>query len=200
MTDLDTHKMHHTTERISSLKRLDRVKEKNYPPQGYARAGKSTGTVSGDIQLEEGEDSFMIIRNMAKEEQDEEEQEEQEEQEEDKAQEKAKQEEYQDKRDEYQQDIAPGRMKDSAKDRTGKNRNEPGGEERPDEEKQSEVLGTGPPGSRTEFGTSEDKDFKQDQKDRYGDESLGSDEEQKSKGKENARGKQAEQAHGKEDD
>ena len=78
-------------------------------------------------------------------------------------------------------------MKDTAKDRTGKNRNEAGGDERPDEEKQSEQLGTGPAGDRTEFGTSEDKEFKEQQKQEHGDDSTDADEQQKSAGKENAR-------------
>lgn len=186
VSNIDTHKLHHSTERVSSLKRLDRVKEKNYPPKEYARSGKSSGTVSGDIQVEENDDSYLKLRNIGKEEEEDKEKKEKAEAEKKETQQKAK--EYQDKRDEFQMDISPGRMKDSAPDRTGKNRNVEGGDERPDEEKQSEQMGTGPVGSRTELGTSQDTDFKEKQKQDHGDDSTGMvDEQQKNKGKERAR-------------
>ncbi len=187
MTNLDPHKMHHTTERVSSLKRLDRVKEKNYPPKDYARAGKSTGKVSGDIEVDENEDSYLKLRNIAKEEQDEEKKEEEAEK---KDTEKQKNQEYQDKRDEYQMDVAPGKMKDTAKDRTGVNRNVGGGKsERPDDEKQSEQKGTGPVGDRTEFGTKEDEDFRKGQEEEHGSDESDKDESMKSQGKKNAKDK-----------
>lgn len=183
--------MHHSTERVSSMKRLDRVKEKNYPPKEYARAGKATGLVSGDIMVEENDDSYLRLRNLSKEEPSEEEQEqEQEEAEAKKQEDKQKASEYQDKRDEFQMDIAPGRMKDTAKDRTGKNANVAGGsEERPDEQKQSEQMGAGAVGKRTELGTRQDEEFKKKQEEEHGDSSTGPDEQQKARGKEAAREK-----------
>lgn len=187
VTSLDTHKMHHTTERVSSLKRLDRVKEKNYPPKDYARAGKSTGTVPGDIEVDENDDSYLKLRNIANEEKADEQKQEEDEK---KKTEKAKNQEYQDKRDEYQMDVAPGNMKNTAPDRTGVNRNVAGGKsERPDEEKQSEQMGTGPVGSRTEFGTKEDTDFKEGQKEEHGDDRTDADETMTSQGKDNAKEK-----------
>lgn len=186
--DVDTHRMHHSTERVSSMKRLDRVAEKNYPPKEYGRAGKSKGTVFGDIMVEENDESYLKLRNIAKEEEEDEEKLEEQEKEEEETRQKSK--EYQDKRDEYQMDIAPGDMKNTAPDRTGKNRNVAGGDERPDEEKQSEQMGTGPAGNRTEFGTKEDTEFKEQQKKDHGDDSTGMvDESMKNKGKEAVRDK-----------
>lgn len=106
------------SERMSGLKRLDKVGEKNRATNPNARIGRVEGTTKGGITLEENDDSYLKLVK-APEEEEEEDEEEQQEQEE----EKQANEEFQDKRDEHQQDKAPGSMKDTAKDRTGKNEN-----------------------------------------------------------------------------
>ncbi|ORY35475.1 hypothetical protein BCR39DRAFT_509939 [Naematelia encephala] len=113
--------------RVSSYKRLDRVRDKNSPSSPGVKEGKKTGTITGDFSLEQNPhgNSFTVLRNVTKD--DEEAKAKQEE-------EKQKNQEQQDKKDEHQQDNSPGGMKSEAKDRTGANQNEQGGkEERPDE-------------------------------------------------------------------
>jgi sRNA-binding protein len=125
-------KTQHTTLRESPVSRLDRVgKEKNKA----GSSGKLTGTVAGDMQVDEREDGegYLKLRNIAHEE--EEEEEAKAEAEAKKKEEQQKKKEKQDKKDEGQMDKAPGNMKDSAKDRTGKNKNVEGGEEKGEGEK-----------------------------------------------------------------
>lgn len=124
-------KTQHTTLRESPVKRLDRVKEKNKPES----SGKLEGTVSGDMQVDEREDGegYLKLRNIAHEE--EEADEAKKEAEEAKKEEQKKKAEKQDKKEEGQMDKAPGAMKDDGKDRTGKNKNVKGGEEKAEGEK-----------------------------------------------------------------
>jgi hypothetical protein len=113
-------KFKHTTERVSPVARLDRVKDKNKPES----SGVLQGTVAGDMQVDQREDGegYLKLRNIAHEE--EEAEEAKKEAEEKKKEEQKKKAEKQDKKDEGQQDKAPGAMKDSAKNRTGANENE----------------------------------------------------------------------------
>lgn len=122
-------KTQHTTERISPVARLDRVKEKNKPES----SGVLQGTVAGDMQVDQREDGegYLKLRNIAHEQ--EEEEEKKQEAEEKKKEEQRKKQEKQDKKDEGQQDKAPGAMKDSAKNRTGANQNENEGGKSEDE-------------------------------------------------------------------
>jgi len=125
-------KTQHTTLRESPVSRLDRVgKEKNKA----GSSGKLEGKVAGDVQVDEREDGegYLKLRNIAHEE--EEAEEAKQEAIEKKEEEQRKKMEKQDKKDEGQMDKAPGAMKDSAKDRTGKNRNVEGGEEKAEGEK-----------------------------------------------------------------
>jgi len=120
VTDSGGRHTRHTTDRVSPLKRIDRVKEKNEPTGKDAKAGKVAGTVEGDIQVEETDyeaDSYLQIHNVKKEE--EQAEEEKKEEEAKKEEEKQKNEEFQDKRDEHQQKQSPGAMKSETKDRTG---------------------------------------------------------------------------------
>jgi len=122
----------HTTLRESPTSRLDRIgKEKNKA----GSSGKLEGTVAGDMQVDERDDGegYLKLRNIAHEE--EEAEEAKAEAEEKKKEEQAKKQEKQDKKDEGQMDKAPGKMKDDAKDRTGKNKNIEGGEEKAEGEK-----------------------------------------------------------------
>ncbi|KAL7419124.1 hypothetical protein Q5752_005960 [Cryptotrichosporon argae] len=106
----------HTTDRVSAMKRLDRVRERNFPAEPSAKVGRQEGTVGGDMQVDENEDgdSFLVLRNVEKEEARKREEEE----------EKRKKAAAQDKKEEHQQDKAPGAMKSDAKNRTGNNENE----------------------------------------------------------------------------
>ena len=159
ITDVKS-KRPHATERTSALKRLDRVGEKNHPTNDLTKVGKVTGVTHGDYQVDEGEDSYLKLRNIKEEKEVAEEAKQ-------KQEEKKKNAEFQDKRDEKQQDKAPGSMKDTAKDRTGRNANMPGGaEERPDEEKQK--LQTG-----KDEGEGSDKAEKNDKGDRKKDSDKG---------------------------
>jgi hypothetical protein len=122
-------KYQHTTERVSPVARLDRVKEKNKPES----SGVIQGTVAGDMQVDQREDGegYLKLRNIAQEE--EEAEEAKKEAEEKKKEEQKKKAEKQDKKEEGQMDKAPGAMKSEGKDRTGENANE--GEGKPKEEK-----------------------------------------------------------------
>lgn len=122
-------KYQHTTERISPVARLDRVKEKNKPEASGVQHGK----VAGDMQVDQREDGegYLKLRNIAHEE--EEAEEAKREAEEKKEEEKKKKAAKQDKKEEGQMDKAPGNMKTEGKDRTGENANE--GEGKPKEEK-----------------------------------------------------------------
>ena len=125
-------KTQHTTLRESPVSRLDRVgKEKNKA----GSSGKLEGKVAGDMQVDERDDGegYLKLRNIAHEE--EEAEEAKQEAEEKKKEEQQKKKEKQDKKDEGQMDKAPGAMKDSAKDRTGKNKNVEGGEDKAEGEK-----------------------------------------------------------------
>ena len=105
------------SERMSGYKRLDKVKERNHPTGKDAKVGRLEGKVSGDISLEENDDTYVkIVDHKAETEEREKEKAEQEE-------EKKKNAEYQDKRDEHLQDNSPEGMKETAKDRTGANEN-----------------------------------------------------------------------------
>ncbi|KAK4687020.1 hypothetical protein P7C73_g3100, partial [Tremellales sp. Uapishka_1] len=144
-----TKHLKHTTERVSSIKRLDRVKNKNSAAADPV-TGKMKGKVAGDMQVDEneGEDSYLKLRNIKAEKEAEEEEEEKKKEEEE--EEKQKTAEKQDKKDEHQQDKAPGTMKEDAKDRTGKNANQPGGEEKEDEGGEDKDNGAGDEGKPEE--------------------------------------------------
>jgi hypothetical protein len=126
VNQIRVNKTQHTTIRQSPVARLDRVKEKNKPES----SGKLEGTVAGDMQVDEREDGegYLKLRNIAHEEEEEEEKKQEAEEKKKEAQ-KAKA-EKQDKKDEGQMDKAPGDMKNTAQDRTGKNKNVEGGEEK----------------------------------------------------------------------
>lgn len=104
------------SERMSGLKRLDKVGEKNRPSSPDAKVGRVEGKTTSEFSLEESDDAYLKLVKTTPEEPDEEE-------EQAKEEEKQKNAEFQDKRDEHQQDEAPGAMKDTAKDRTGANAN-----------------------------------------------------------------------------
>lgn len=131
VTQARVKKYQHTTERISPVARLDRVKEEKNKPES---SGVLHGTVAGDMQVDEREDGegYLKLRNIAHEK--EEAEEAKKEAEEKKKEEQNKKAEKQDKKEEGQMDKAPGAMKDSGKDRTGANANV-GGEGKPEEEK-----------------------------------------------------------------
>jgi len=113
----------HTTERTSAMKRLDRVREKNYPTKAGSKTGKAEGKVAGDIELteEESGDGYVHLTNLKDEA-------EKAQQAKEKEEEQKKQDLHHDKMDEHHMDKAPGSMKDSAADRTGENKNVEGGE------------------------------------------------------------------------
>jgi hypothetical protein len=58
----------HSTERVSAMKRLDRVATKNHPVNPSTNVGKAEGKVGGDVQVESNEDadSFVKITNPAR--------------------------------------------------------------------------------------------------------------------------------------
>ena len=116
---------------MSASQRMEAIESR-----GNKGLGRIETTVKGDFEVEEGEDSFLVLHNR-KAEKEEAEEEKQKQEEEKKAKQKEN-EKFQDKRDEHQQDRAPYKMKSDAKDRTGENTNQPGGDERPDEEKRKE--------------------------------------------------------------
>ena len=61
----------HTTERISPLQRMQRVTESKHPKGHETMVGRATGTVKGDVEVEEeGEegDNYLTFRNKKKEE------------------------------------------------------------------------------------------------------------------------------------
>lgn len=99
-SDLKANKHLHTTARESAMKRLDRVRERNYPTDPTQKRGRIEGTVQGDFQVDENDDSYLKLRNI-KEENEKAEGEKQAAKKE-KEEKKKMEAEYQDKRDEYQ--------------------------------------------------------------------------------------------------
>jgi hypothetical protein len=94
---------------------------------------EGTLATEGDVELVDNEDgdSYTVLRKLHTDEEEEVDEEAEAEAEE----EERKNAEFQDKRDEVQMDKAPGAMKNTAKDRTGKNANVPGGVEENDDPK-----------------------------------------------------------------
>ncbi|WWC63456.1 uncharacterized protein I303_106059 [Kwoniella dejecticola CBS 10117] len=114
ITDATAPHLAHTTERTSALKRLDKVKEKNFPTHDKdAKVNKVQGKVGGPIQVEESDESFLKLRNIEKEEQ---EAKEAEEQEKKKREEEQKKQKEQDEKESKQKESSKG-MKEGSKDR-----------------------------------------------------------------------------------
>lgn len=188
ITSTDVKHTQHTTERVSPMKRLDRIKEKENPKF----SGKQSGTIGGDMQVDEREDGegYLKLRNIAKEkEEEEEEQEEQKKKEEENEKQKQEKAELQDKKDEGQQNQAPGRMKDTAPDRTGKNKNVEGGEEWKEGEEKTKGLADGVKRKKLEEGASDVNEGKAVGDDARGAE--GSHEEKKNSGEKGKGGEEA---------
>lgn len=119
----------HTTERQSGLKRLDRVKEKNFPPGAEKKTGKITGSTTGDIEVKEDNEAFLKFTNVEKEK-------EKKEQEEEEQKKKA---EEQDEKDKKQKEESKD-MKDSNKDRKEDVKDKAGkGEKKDDSEAKDEA-------------------------------------------------------------
>jgi hypothetical protein len=144
ISDIKQPHLSHTTERVSTNKRLDRLAKAKAPPANSPdRSGRIEKSVDGEFELVDNEDgdSYTVLHKIGDDEEEEEEEEEgsgeeaseesgEEEGKDDEAGEvqskedmKKQNQEFQDKRDELQMDKAPGAMKDTAKDRTGKNAN-----------------------------------------------------------------------------
>ncbi|WWC71418.1 uncharacterized protein I206_105374 [Kwoniella pini CBS 10737] len=116
ITDPTSPHLNHTTERTSALKRLDRVKEKNFPTHDKnAKVNRVEGKVAGPIQVEESNESFLKLRNIEKEEQEAKEAEEKEKKE---KQEEEKKQKEQDEKENKQKESSKG-MKSGSKDREG---------------------------------------------------------------------------------
>ena len=115
----------HTTERVSPLKRQQRIYESKHPKGSEVITGRAVRETMGDVETDETDDadSYLVVRNKKKEEEKRKEEEEEEAQK--KAEESKKKEEenkkFQDSRDQHQQEKAPGQMKSEAKNRTGEN-------------------------------------------------------------------------------
>ncbi|WVQ95102.1 hypothetical protein IAU59_002196 [Kwoniella sp. CBS 9459] len=139
ITDSGSPHLRHTTERISALKRLDKVKEKNYPSSSSTKVGVAEGKVAGDVQVEEEEsgESYLRLRNTKREQEEKEEAERKEQEEKQKKQEeekKAKAKE-QDKKEEGQKEKSPDGMKDGQKSRAGGESEKKGDDNKQEEKK-----------------------------------------------------------------
>ncbi|OCF32732.1 hypothetical protein I316_05653 [Kwoniella heveanensis BCC8398] len=137
ITDAGSPHLRHTTERISALKRLDKVKEKNYPSSANTKVGIVEGKVAGDVQVdkEESGESYLKLRNTKREQEEKEaaEKKEQEEKQKKEEEEKKAKAQEQDKKEQGQKERSPDGMKDDSKSRAG---GESGSAKKGDDDKQ----------------------------------------------------------------
>ncbi|WRT68562.1 uncharacterized protein IL334_005539 [Kwoniella shivajii] len=168
ITDIHSPHLQHTTERTSALKRLDRVKERNYPKSSDAKVNKVQGKVAGPIQVEEESsgEGFLKLRNIQRE-QEEKEEEEQKQKEEEEAK-KQKQKE-QDEKESKQKNDSPDGMKEgqknraageSEKDQGKKKAKEQGADKQQSGEKEQDKEGDD---DKNDEGEGEDKVDKKDE-------------------------------------
>ncbi|WWC93427.1 hypothetical protein V866_000261 [Kwoniella sp. B9012] len=132
----DAHAAHlrHTTPRTSALKRLDKVKEKNFPSHDSpAKVNRVEGKVGGPIQVEEegSGEGYLKLRNIDKEKEEEE-----------KAQkEKEEKQKEQDEKENKQKEDSPNDMKSGTKDRQGGESEKDQGKKKAEEQGATEKQG-----------------------------------------------------------
>ncbi|WWC90517.1 uncharacterized protein L201_005453 [Kwoniella dendrophila CBS 6074] len=170
ITDVNSPHLRHTTDRTSALKRLDKVKEKNYPSEGStAKINKVEGKTTGPIKVEESEESFLKLRNIEREEQEAKEAEEKEKKEQE---EKEKKQKEQDEKEEKQKNDSPNDMKSSKKERSkGESESDQGNEDQEQNKDKSEEDGdeSKEDDKKEQEGDDDKKDEEKDDKDKGND-------------------------------
>ncbi|WVF67526.1 hypothetical protein IAT40_002282 [Kwoniella sp. CBS 6097] len=165
ITDAGSPHLRHTTERISALKRLDKVKEKNHPSSPNTKVGLVEGKVAGDVQVdpEESGESYLRLRNTKREQEEKEaaekkEQEEKKKKEEEEKKAKAKE---QDKKEQGQKEKSPDGMKDDQKSRAGGESDKKGGEDKQEQKKSDDNKQEQKKGDSDDNQGGDNKDDKQ---------------------------------------
>ncbi|WVR09470.1 hypothetical protein IAU60_006537 [Kwoniella sp. DSM 27419] len=181
INDTSSPHLRHTTERISALSRLDKVKEKNYPKSPDTKIGKPSGKVAGDVQVDEEQsgEAFLKLRNVKREEEEAQKAKEEAEKKEKEEKEKKEKAKKQDEKESKQKDESPDGMKDGSKKRAGGEgeKEQKGGEEKKDDKKEE----------MKDDKKEEEKDDKDDKKEEKKDEGK---EQKDNQGGDNKDGKQ----------
>ncbi|WVW85449.1 hypothetical protein I302_107487 [Kwoniella bestiolae CBS 10118] len=139
--DVKSPHLRHTHDRTSALKRLDKVKEKNYPSQSStAKVNRVEGKVGGPIQVEEegSGEGYLKLRNIEREEQEKKEAEEKAQKEKEEKEQKKKE---QDEKENKQKEDAPGDMKSGSKDRQAGESEKDQGKKKAEEQGATEQKG-----------------------------------------------------------